>query len=66
MKELEINFNEEFTLDYRGEKITIFFSSNKGRVNSVKILIDAPKNISIHREEIYERIFGRNPFKEEK
>jgi carbon storage regulator len=41
-----------------GDDITITFLEIKGK--QVKVGIEAPKNISIHRQEIYERIRKEN------
>lgn len=41
-----------------GDDITITFLEIKGK--QVKVGIEAPKNISIHRQEIYERIRKAN------
>ena len=39
-----------------GDDIRITVLSNDQRVNQVNISIDAPREIPVHREEIYKRI----------
>lgn len=41
-----------------GDDVTISVLGVKG--NQVRIGIDAPKNVSVHREEIYQRIKAEN------
>lgn len=37
-----------------GDEVTVTILGVKG--NQVRVGVDAPKNVSVHREEIYERI----------
>jgi carbon storage regulator len=47
-----------------GDEITITMLGV--RRNQVRVGIDAPKNVAVHRKEIYERIKREGPKKEEK
>lgn len=39
-----------------GDDITITILGNGGRGNQIKVGIDAPKNVSVHREEIFLKV----------
>ena len=41
-----------------GENVTVTILSVNG--NQIKIGIDAPKDVGVHREEIYEKILSNN------
>ena len=54
------NLGERLFID--GKLITISVEAIKG--NQIRIGIEAPKEISIHREEVYERIQAPNKCKQ--
>lgn len=41
-----------------GDDVTVTVLASKG--NQIRIGIDAPRDVEVHREEIYERIHGEN------
>ena len=41
-----------------GDDVTVTVLASKG--NQIRIGIDAPRDVEVHREEIYERIHGQS------
>lgn len=50
---LNIDFNEAFIIDFNGKKVRLSVFPVPNDAQNVKFGIEAPRDISVHREEIY-------------
>lgn len=52
---MNLNYDDFFELDLRGQKIKITLLKNKENPDEYAFGIDAPRSVAINREEIYQR-----------